>query len=144
MQTNVAIGVGAVKQLTMQALGINGNLATWKDTAVNSGVPIGFPTLTISNRHPTAQIRSYKAQIKLAVPYLATLGTTDDGGYVADPKVSYVNLANVELVFSDKATLANRQDMAKYLKDLFGDAGFLDGLIESMTLSFDATLEAHA
>lgn len=143
MQTNVAIGVGSTRPLTLLSLGTVGSLATWKDTAINGNLVIGMPTLTISNRMPGANTGTYKAVIRLIVPRLATLGTSTSDGYVADQKVSYSNLVNIEMLFSNKATLADRKDLAVYVKDLFADATFLDGLIERFTLDFDATLEAH-
>lgn len=143
-QSNKALGIGMATdlQLTMLALGINGALATWKDTEKNSGIPMGAPTLTISNRLPSNQARSYKVNIKLAIPVLAGVGLNDDG-YTADPKVGHQNLFTADFIFSDKATADERAALKGYVKDLFSDATFLSDVVDTLALSFDATVESH-
>jgi len=78
-----------------------------------SGVPIdGQVRLTLSSNQ--TKNGSYKMTVKLEVPVLETLGASGtSAGYVAPPKVAYVNTA-IFTMFSDRrSTTQNRADLLK-------------------------------
>jgi hypothetical protein len=83
------------------------NVATFQER--NSGVPVGYPTLTWSLRAPTTGgAPTYKLIGKLTQPKVIT--TVDQSGKSVT-SVDYTNIATVEIVVSNRSTLQERKDI---------------------------------
>lgn len=84
---------------------------TWRAAIAN--VPFeGQPRIAIS----TERVKSgaYKYTMKLEVPVMETLGASGtSGGYVAPPKVAYVNTIIVTMFADGRSTTADRANLLK-------------------------------
>jgi hypothetical protein len=81
--------------------------------AAIAGVPFeGQPRLTISGEK--VKNGSYKYTAKLEVPVMETLGASGtSAGYVAPPKVAYVNTAIFTMFADGRSTTADRSNLLK-------------------------------
>lgn len=85
-------------------------IARWQDREHNSGVAIGFSTLTFSVREPIKPGGVTRVKISLSVPKLDTTTVV--------PTVTGVGQANLEYIFPGSFTLQDRLD----LRAMFGVA----------------------
>jgi hypothetical protein len=83
--------------------------------ASSSSAPLeGQPRLTLS--HEVLKSGDHKLTAKLEVPVMETLGASGTAaGYVAPPKVAYVNTAIFSMFVSARSTLADRANTLKLL-----------------------------
>lgn len=93
--------------------------AIWTEKA--SGIPIGFPKITIQQSRPTQARKSVKTSIKIATPVLEVI-SGDVEGYTAAPKVAYTLLFEGHFVAPDRSTLQNRKDLTAFVQNLLGKA----------------------
>jgi hypothetical protein len=82
------------------------NVATFQERI--SGVPVGYPTLTWSQRAPSGNAATYKVVGKISQPKVIT--TTDQSGKTVT-SVDYTNIGTIELVVSARSTLQERKDL---------------------------------
>jgi hypothetical protein len=80
-----------------------------------AGVPLGGqPVITISQE--IVKSGAYKFTLKLEVPVMETLGASGtSAGYVAPPKVAYVNTGIVTMFADARSTIADRANLLKLL-----------------------------
>jgi hypothetical protein len=78
-----------------------------------AGVPLeGQPRLTLSQE--VVKSGAYKLTVKLEVPVMETLGASGtSAGYVAPPKVAYVNTSIVTHFIDPRSTIADRANLLK-------------------------------
>lgn len=100
---------------TFSQRGADMHLAVWKD--ISSGISIGFPSVTISNKERAGSSGAYRVEARVAVPVLETI-SGDAGGYTPSPKVAYTMFGKVELVSPNRATVQNRKDLKAFTANL--------------------------
>lgn len=94
-------------------------VARWQDREHNSGVSLGFSTLTFSVREPVKPGGVTRVKIGLSVPKLDTTTVV--------PTVTGVGQANLEYILPGSFTLQDRLD----LRAIFAGATALTGLGEN-------------
>jgi len=92
-------------------------VATFKERT--SGVPIGYPALTVSMRDPVGTSPVYRGKIQLSLPQTVT--TTDTSGKAAT-SVDYTLVATLDIQIPVKSTLQNRKDLAKLMANALNNA----------------------
>lgn len=104
--------------------GLQGNvsIAEFVDRAANSGVPVGMYKLSMNLSRPTAQRKSYRLGLKLAVPVLETLSNSTVTGITPAPTVSYTVLAQLDVVIPERASLQSRKDLRKMLYEALNNS----------------------
>lgn len=101
---------------TFSPIGIAGDLATFKERI--SGVPVGYPVLTVSMRDPVQGSPVYRAVVKLMLPTVVT--TTDVSGKTVT-SVDHTCVGNMDFQFPVKSTLQNRKDLVKLMANALGN-----------------------
>lgn len=97
---------------------IAGNLAGFQE--ILSGVPIGYPTLTVSNREPVkGSAGVYRVTMKLVVPKVIT--TTDVTGKTVT-SVDYSNSAEITMLLSERSTTQERKNLRVLTSNLLVNA----------------------
>ncbi len=88
-----------------------------------AGVPFeGQPRLTVVGAEKLKS-GDYKTTLKLEVPVMETLGASGtSAGYVAPPKVAYVNTLFCTMFSSARSTIADRANIQKMLVGLLQGA----------------------
>lgn len=94
------------------------------------GIALGFPIVTQSLRAPTKTSRAYKLQIKVATPILEVTSPSTSTGIQPAPTKAYDLIANLEIVLPERSSLAERKNLAAYLKNYLAHA-FVTGAIEN-------------
>lgn len=112
---------------TFSARGADMQLAVWKD--ITSGISIGFPTITISNKERTGSNGTYRVEARFALPVLEVI-SGDVGGYTPSPKVAYTMFGKVELVSPNRATVQNRKDLRAFVANLMGHATMTETFVD--------------
>lgn len=103
---------------TFSPIGIDtAGVALFKERV--SGVPIGYPTLTVSMRDPVQNSPVYRGVLKLQMPHVVT--TTDASGKVVT-SVDYTCVANLDFQFPVKSSLQDRKNVVKLIANALGDA----------------------
>lgn len=120
-QSNLVLNDGQATPVakTFSARGADMQLAVWKD--ISSGISIGFPTVSISNKDTDGSSGAYRVEARITVPVLEVI-SGDAGGYTPSPKVAYRMFAKVELVSPNRATAQNRKDLRAFCANLLGNA----------------------
>jgi hypothetical protein len=92
----------------------------WRTLA--AGVPLeGCPRLNLTSER--LKSGDYKLTVKLELPVMETLGASGTSmGYVAPPKVAYVNTGIYTMFVNARSTLADRANLAKMLAGLVSGA----------------------
>lgn len=93
-------------------IGIDSNIATFKERT--TGVPIGYPVLTVSMRDPVANSPIYRGVLQLQIPKVVT--TTDSSGK-ATTSVDYTCVGKLEFQLPVKSTLQDRKDIVKMMSN---------------------------
>lgn len=105
-------------------------LVTYHDKV--SGVSLGYPVLTIGNRLPNQANRNYKATAKIRTPILEAVSTAANG-FTPGPTLAYELMLKIDCVIPSRATLAEREDIYAYGKNLLADA-VMASLVENTEL----------
>lgn len=101
-----------------------GGVARWADRS--GGISIGFPTLTAALKNPSAKgSRSYRYTLKVTVPTLEVTAPSTATGIQPAPVVAYNHLCNIEFVLPERGTLAQRNDILAYVKNVLANAVFV-------------------
>lgn len=93
----------------------------WKDRTATA-VSIGQNTLSLMQRQPTKQSKSYKDTWKLVCPVLEQTSASTATGIQPAPTLAYENLAVIELVLNERSTLQERKDILAMIRDLVYDS----------------------
>lgn len=128
-QANIVINDGATTPVakTFSARGADLALAQWKD--ISSGIPIGFPTITIGTSDRKGTNGSFKTEIRVSVPVLEVISGSD-GGYTPSPKVAYTMFGKVELTCPNRGTQQNRKDLLAFVKNLMAHSVVSDTVVD--------------
>lgn len=81
-------------------------VAKWENRS--SGVPVGFPTLTLSVRPPTKGSRVYKVAAKLSIPTLEAVSGANVSGLTPAAQKAYDCTAVLEFLLPERSTQAER------------------------------------
>lgn len=104
---------------TFSARGTQLGLASYRD--VSSGVAIGQPVITISNRETGGSNGAYRVEARITIPVLEAI-SGDAGGYTAVPKVAYNMFGKVEMIAPNRCSLQNRKDLKAFVANLMAHA----------------------
>lgn len=104
---------------TFSERGADRQLAVWKD--ISSGISIGFPTVTLSNKERPGTNGTYRVEARVTIPVTEVI-SGDAGGYEPVPKVAYTMLGKVEMIAPNRATLQNRKDLWAFVANLMAHA----------------------
>lgn len=94
----------------------------WLDREHNSGVSIGFSTLTFSVREPIKAGGPSRVKLSISIPKLDTSTVV--------PTLIGVGSANVEFIFPGAYTLADRRDLRAFLMNACGVAALGENIYE--------------
>jgi hypothetical protein len=97
-------------------------VAEYEDRVVNAGIPVGFFRLNLDFSRPQPQRRSYRIKLKLETPVLENTSNSTVTGIAPAPTVSYVPLAQVDVVIPERASLQVRKDLRKMLYEALNNA----------------------
>jgi len=125
---DITINDGAATPVakTFSPVMIDGNgVAEYAD--VSSGVAIGFPTIKISSRRTTENVR---VKANISVPVLEALGTADSG-LTPPPTVAYVARGHMEFILPLRSDLATREHVLAFVQNLSADA-VVSALVEDL------------
>jgi len=86
---------------------------------------VGQATITVSMKLDAGSGLN-KVKIVLASPVVETIGTVGSSGYVAGPKVAFVNKVNLDFILPSRGTPQNRQDLRMMLSNLLSNAQIID------------------
>lgn len=84
-----------------------------------SGVPVGYPALTVSMRDPVGTSPVYRGKLQISLPQVVT--TTDTSGKTVT-SVDYTLVGTLDLQIPVKSTLQNRKDLAALLASALSNA----------------------
>lgn len=87
-------------------------VAKWADRF--GGISVGFPVLTLSEKSPNQNSKSYKVIGKVVLPILEQTSASTATGIQPAPTVAYSLVANFEMVLPERSTRQNRKDLAAY------------------------------
>lgn len=121
----IADGASTPVNHTFSPNSIDGNIAAFKERV--TGVPIGYPELTVSMRDPGKGSQVYKGQLKLVLPTVVT--STDASGKVVTT-TDYTCSASAEFLLPIKSTQQNRTDIVKMLANALNEANIKKVLID--------------
>jgi hypothetical protein len=107
---------------------VNG-VARWADRS--SGIALGFPVISSSLRVPSKGSRNYKLTMKVALPVLEQTSASTATGIQPAPTKAYDLLFNCEFVLPERSTLAQRNDILAYAKNLLANAGVVTAAIQN-------------
>lgn len=116
-QANIVINDGQAAPVahTFIARGATDKLAVYRETA--SGIPIGWPTVTISVKEQSGDGGKTVVDYRVSLPIQEVISGSD-GGYTPSPKVAYTCWATGQFTLPNRCTLQNRKDMLAYAKNL--------------------------
>lgn len=121
---NVVINDGAATPLahTYAPAGISGPIAYYADRS--GGIPVGYFTLDISLRPPSAQSveKMYLATFRIKTPILEQTSPSTATGIQPAPTVGYTPIAELKFWLPERSTLQNRKDLRAFAKNLLADA----------------------
>lgn len=98
-----------------------GDVLFWKDRTVTT-VPIGQNSLSLMQRVPSKQAKTYKFAWKFEAPILEQTSPSTTTGIQPAPTLAYTNLCSLEFVLSERATLQERKDLLAQVRDLIDEA----------------------
>lgn len=115
-QANIVINDGQVAPVahTFIARGASEKLAIYRETA--SGIPIGWPTVTVSLSEQSGSGGKTIVDWRIALPIQEVISGSD-GGYTPVPKVAYTVWGNGQFNLPNRCTLQNRKDILAYVKN---------------------------
>jgi hypothetical protein len=126
----IADGQGTPVNHTFSPDSIENNVARWSDRS--SGISIGFPVITFSNKRPTAKgSRNYRVTAKVVYPVLEQTSPSTATGIQPAPVKAYDLIFNGEFVLPERSTAAQRADLFAYVKNFFANATVIPPAIAS-------------
>lgn len=128
-QTNLVLADGQSTPVnkTFSPRGADMHLAIWKD--ISAGIPIGFPSITLSNKENPSANGAYRVEGRIALPVLETI-SGDASGYIAQPKVAFKEFGKVEFVSPNRASAQNRKDLLAFMIGLLSSTVMRETFID--------------
>lgn len=97
-------------------------VARWQDREHNSGVSLGFSTLTFSVREPVKPGGVTRVKLAISVPKLDTSTVV--------PTLIGTGMANLEFIFPGAYTLQDRKDLRAFVSNSVLVAALGDNIVE--------------
>lgn len=104
---------------TFSARGADLGLARYLD--ISSGIGIGLPSITLSNRTSNGASGAYRTEGRIVIPVLEAI-SGDAGGYTAVPKVAFNMFSKIEMISPNRASAQNRKDLRAFTANLLAHA----------------------
>lgn len=95
-------------------------IAKWADRS--GGIALGYPVVTFSQRPPVRGSRNYKMIVKVSLPVLEQTSASTATGIQPAPTLSYALSGTMELVMPERSTLAQRNDLLAYVRNMMANA----------------------
>lgn len=92
-------------------------VAKWVDKS--GGIPVGYPTVTMSVREPTKASRVYKVTVKLDLPTLEQTSPSTATGIQPAPTKAYSLQCIMEFLLPERSTLAERKVLLRNVASMF-------------------------
>lgn len=92
-------------------------VAKWVDKS--GGIPVGYPTFTMSVREPTKASRVFKVTAKLDIPTLEQTSASTASGIQPAPVKAYSCQAVMEFLLPERSTQAERKILLRNVASLF-------------------------
>jgi len=92
-------------------------VAKWADKS--GGIPVGYPTFTMSVREPTKASRVYKVTAKLDIPTLEQTSASTASGIQPAPTKAYSCQAVMEFLLPERSSNAERKALYRDVASLF-------------------------
>jgi len=105
----------------------------WQDKT--SGIAIGMPEVTLSDKMGEGSDGSYKISCRVRVPVLEVISGSD-AGYTPAPKVAYTCLGVAEFTFPKRSTLQQRKDTHAFLKNLLANTVVATDAVQNFELPY--------
>jgi len=118
---------------TMSPVGfIQPGVAKWADRS--GGIPLLYPSLTVSVRLPTAGSKVCRVVMKLALPTADVTAPSTSTGIQPAPSKAYDCLAQLEMVFPERSTQVERNTLLSLLLSALATSAMpSDGLPVQLT-----------
>lgn len=120
--SNVVINNGANTPVskTFSPSLVSTNLVRWDDRS--GGIILGFPKVSISNRMPNKNAKSYKVTCKVEVPILEQTSASTASGIQPAPTLAYTLVGVLDLIMPERSTLSERKDLLAFVKNFIANA----------------------
>jgi len=92
-------------------------VAKWVDKS--GGIPVGYPTFTLSVREPTKASRVYKVTAKLDLPTMDVTSPSTGSGIQPAPSKAYSCGCVMEFLLPERSTNAERKILLRDVASLF-------------------------
>lgn len=117
----IADGQATPVNHTFSPVNIDANgVAKWADRV--GGIALGYPLITMLVRQPTKGSRAVKVSLKVVTPILEVTSPSTSTGIQPAPTKAYDLLATLEMVMPERSTLAQRNDILAYVKNVMANA----------------------
>lgn len=97
----------------------------WVDRT--GGIPVGYPSITLSVRQPNKASRMCRVHAKIVIPTMEVTSPATSTGIQPAPTKAYEQVINLEFLSHERSTLAERQLALSYALSLMstriGSAG---------------------
>lgn len=111
-----------------------GEVLFWVDRTATS-VPIGQDELSLFQRVPSKQAKSYKISWKLEKKTLEQTSPSTTTGIQPQPTLAYTNMAGLNFVFHERSTAQERTDLLTQMRDLIDEA-IVTGQVVNLDLQY--------
>lgn len=101
--------------------------ALWRDTVASLPL-VGQATIMLRLQQDAGNGLN-KIRLVLKSPVVETIGTVGANGYVAGPKVAFVNTVNTDFILPSRGTNQNRKDVLALYTNAFFSTQLTDAVI---------------
>jgi hypothetical protein len=115
---------------------IKDGVARWVDRS--AGIAIGYPALSFSLREPSKASKNYRITAKVVLPVLEQTSPSTATGIQPAPTVAYTLLATTEIVLPERSVLADRKDLAAYLRNFLANPTVITAALENFEAVYGA------
>lgn len=88
----------------------------------SGGIPLGYPTLSLSVKEPTKTSRNFRLFAKIVSPTLEVTSPSTASGIQPAPTLAYNLTANLEFIMHERASLQERKNLNAYAKNFLAHA----------------------
>jgi len=98
---------------------IQPGVAKWVDRS--GGIPVGYPSFTLSTRAPTKTSRLYKVTAKVSIPTLEQTSASTASGIQPAPTKAYDCTCIIEYLLPERSTAAERSALLRHVASFHFD-----------------------
>jgi len=123
----IADGVATPVNHTFAPVNIDAaGVAKWADRS--GGIALGYPVITQSIRVPNKDSRNYKLVMRVVTPVLEVTSPSTASGIQPAPTKAYDLVGTIEFVLPERSSLAERKNIAAYVKNFLANANVTNAL----------------